>query len=307
MIFDIIYSLKGLSDAYAKQMGYELSPSGYLTMFIAYALSQLAIIAVYYVFRSIGLYKMASRKGIHKPQRAIIPFYGIYVAHQLAPESKYVKKTDAFYILAIIFAGISTATSLAIDVIYGIPNLANVISGGVPTKETLGLNSYLLAVLSTVNDLTELAFLIFLLFVLKNLFMSYTLKNNFMFTVLTAVGYVVTSTLVVGGIFIFALRNKKRIDYDAYVESRRRYYNPYGNNPYGNGNPYGNNPYNNGNPYGNNPYNNGNPYGSGNQNQPEQDPFEEFSDKKQGGNSNPFEDFDSKNQNGQNGGDDFFN
>ncbi|MBQ7373434.1 MAG: hypothetical protein IJW64_02575 [Clostridia bacterium] len=288
MIFDIIYNLKAFSDEFAKQSGFELSPNGYLTMFVLYFLMQLALHAVYYVFISIGLYTMAKRKGIENPKRALIPFYGIYVVHKLAPDSKYVKKTDAFYILAIIFAGISTATSLAVDVIYGIPNLINIVKGVVPTDATLGLNSYLLAVLDTVNYLTSLAFVIFYLFVLKNMFMSYTLKNNFMFTAFSAVGYVLTSSLVVAGIFIFALRNKPRIDYDKYVESRRRYYNPYGpnNNPYNNGN----NPYGNGNPYnnGNNPYGNG-----GNQNQSTPDPFEEFSDK--GGNSKSSD------------GDDFFN
>ena len=290
MIYSIIYNLKVFSDEVAKQIGYELVSDGYLTMFLIYFALQLLAYAVYYVFRSLGLCTMAQRKGIANPKRAWIPFYGIYIAHKLAPDSKYIKKVNAFYILAILFAGISTAMSITIDCVYGISNLIHIISGGVPTEVTLGLNSYLLVVLDTVNYLTSIAFVIFYLFVLRNLFMSYSLKNNFMLTAFSAVGYVGSALLLYGGgslflagIFIFALRNKPRIDYTAYVESRRRYYNPYnnGNNPYNNGhNPYnnGNNPYNNGNYYGNNHYGNSN-----GQNQPSQDPFEEFSNK--GGNS----------------------
>ena len=314
MIFYIIHNLKTFSDMFAKEMGYELAPEGYLVMFLAYFFLQLAVHAIYYVFRSIGLYTMAKRKGIENPKRALIPFYGIYVAHKLAPESKYVKKNEVFYILAIVFGAISTATNIAIDVAFGIPNLINILSGGIPTAQSLGQNNYLLAVLDTVNYLASIAFVVFFLFVLGSLFMSYSMNRNFMFTAFTAVGYVASSLMLFGGgslflagIFIFALRRKPRIDYDAYVESRRRYYNPYGNNPFGNNqqnggnNPYGNNPYGN-NPYGNNPYGN-NPYGNG-QNQPYgggqsqsvPDPFEEFSNDNQ------------PSSNGQNSDeDDFFN
>ena len=87
---------------------------------------------------------------------------------------------------------------------------------------------------------------------------------------------------------VFAYRNRKPIDFDAYMKERaeriRRAqqaqfgpYGPYGQNPYGQ-NPYGQNPYGQ-NPYGQNPYGQ-NPYGQNpNANAPSEpdDPFGEFS------------------------------
>ena len=295
MIYSIIYNLKLFSDEYAKQLGYELNPNGYLTLFFVYLGLQLFAYAVYYVFRSLGLYTMANRKGIANPKRVWIPFYGIFIAHKLAPDSKYVKKVEAWWVLAVVFAGISTLSSITTDVLFGFSNLFKIIGGGVPTAETLGESSYLLAIVDVINYLSTLAFVVFFLFVLRNLFMSYTLKNNFMLTAFSAVGYVASSFVLFGGgslflagIFIFALRKKPRIDYTAYVESRRRFYNPYGGNPNGN-NPYGNTYSNGQSPY----------FGNHtNQNTTQQDPFEEFSsdgNTKGGDNS----------QNGD--GDDFFN
>ena len=220
MIYSIIYNLKVFSDEFAKQFGYEFEPSGYLTFFIIYLALQLLAYAVYYVFRSIGLYTMAKRKGFSNPKKALIPFYGIYVAHKLAPDSKYVKKIEVWWILAVVFASISTLTSITKDVLYGFSNLINIINGGVPTVESLGESSYVLALVDVVDLLTSLAFVVFFLFVLRNLFMSYSLKRNFMLTAFSAVGYVASSSVLLGGgslflagIFIFALRNKPRIDY----------------------------------------------------------------------------------------------
>ena len=117
MIYSIIYNLKVFSDEFAKQFGYEFEPSGYLTFFIIYLALQLLAYAVYYVFRS------------------------IYVAHKLAPDSKYVKKIEVWWILAVVFARISTLTSITKDVLYGFSNLINIINGGVPTVESLGESS----------------------------------------------------------------------------------------------------------------------------------------------------------------------
>jgi hypothetical protein len=100
-------------------------------------------------------------------------------------------------------------------------------------------------------------------------------------------------------IVIFVIRNKKQVDYDAFMRAKyedfaRRNatygnpYNRYSGNPY-NRPPYGQNPY--GNPYGNpyaNPYGNGQNAGESRQDKGEDEPFAEF-----GSNDadNPFEDF----------------
>ena len=109
MIYYLLYNLKIFSDEFSQQYLHELTPNGYLILLAIGILSELAIFALYYVFRSIGLYKMAKNIGHKNPALTIVPFYGLYFANSLAPKSNYVKNNDVFYILAIIFGAVSTA------------------------------------------------------------------------------------------------------------------------------------------------------------------------------------------------------
>ena len=108
--------------------------------------------------------------------------------------------------------------------------------------------------------------------VYSRLFMSYSLKPAKM-TIFSALVCYFAGTFLLAGIFVFALRNKPRIDYDSYIEAKRaweqkmRYGNPFGNNQYG-GNQYGG-------PYGNPFYGNQQGYGGfyGNQQNPNENNF----------------------------------
>lgn len=293
MIYSILYELRVFSDEIAKVMQFELAPGGYLLFLITSLISELAIFALYYTFRSIGLYKMAKNTGICKPAMALIPFYGIYVANKLSPDSKYIKKNNVFYILAIVAGALTLLANVLLDAFYGIYALVQVANGKILTYTMLGTNTIWAKFLIRYLNLASLAFAVFMLIVYRSLFMSYTMKNVTTYVVLSALVYAFTNSLLLAGIFIFAIRNKPRINYDEYFEARRnwaqRAQNGYGGNPYGN--PY-DRYYQSGSQYGNNPYNsqNGN-YGQ----KPDVDPFEEFS-------SNS-----SSNTNNSSDSDDFFN
>lgn len=298
MIFYTLNSLISTALSMEATLGQKLTPQGYLLFCILSIVSELAIFAVYYTFRSIGLYKMVKNKGGKNPALAIIPFYGLYVANSLAPESKYVKKSEWFYILAIVLGVVSTVATLTLDILYGIPSLSALISGNMFTSEMIGYSSYLAGVIDIIQSLTLLGYVICVVMVFKGVFMSYAFNKGGRFIMWAAIVYVFTGSLILLGIFTFVIRNNSRFNYDEYFErlSRARQNNSYG--PYGGmgGNPYGRNPY--GGQYGG--Y--GRPSGwQENPNRGEAPHTEKPAD--------PFEEFENGNSSSQNkeNSDDFFN
>ena len=100
MIYSYLNSIKSFSDLMVKQNGVEMTSEGYIIFLLGYILSGLALFSVFYVFRSIGLYSMAKKKGMEKPWLAFVPFAALYVVQQLAPESKYIKTIKNLYVFA---------------------------------------------------------------------------------------------------------------------------------------------------------------------------------------------------------------
>ena len=274
--------------------GQVLTAQGYLFFTILSVAIELVFFVAYYTLRSIGLYTMVKNKGGANPALAIIPFYGLYLANTLAPESKYVRKNEWYYIIAIVLGVVSAVSAITLDVMYGLPSLATLISGKMFTPEMIGYSNYLTTVIDIIYSLTTLGYAICVIMVFKGVFMSYAFNKGGKYILWIAVVYFFTNSLILLGLFTFIIRNNKRYNYDEYFErmSRARQSGPYGpyggmgGNPYGRGNPYGGNPYGR-NPYGGQGYG-GNPYGrpsgwtENNQNQNNQteqpaDPFEEFS------------------------------
>ena len=316
-IFNFLYYqvawliLPNLPEFFSEMEAMTLGPAGYLIGVIIGAVLLLGFFAVYYTFRSIGLYKMAKRSGIVKPILALIPFFGIYVCYRLSPNSKYVKKQTTICVFAIVLGAMVLLINCLIDALYAVPAIIELIDMNktmvetnaqiVVPASTFGFESTFLSLLTGYLSIVNIAYAVFMLLVYSRLFMSYTVKPG-KFVLFSAIVYYFGGTFLLAGIFVFALRNKPRIDYDSYIEAKRqwqekmRYGGPYGGNPYGGpyGSQYGGNP-NYGNP------NNGNPYYGNQQNQnwnnngrqTDIDPFEEFSS--------------SNTENNQNDSDDFFN
>lgn len=295
-----------------------LGPGGYLLGLILCSAFILSFFALYYTFRSIGLYKMAKRSGVVKPFLALIPFFGIYVCYRLSPNSKYVKKQTANCVLAIIFGATVLLVNCLIDIFYAVPAIVDLVklnkamvevnSQAVVPASIFNFDSTLLALLSGYLSIVNVVYAVFMLLVYSRLFMSYTVKPTKL-VLFSALGYYFLGTFLLAGIFVFALRNKPRIDYDSYIEAKRqwqekmRYGGYYGGNPYGGnqyGGPFGSNPNygnpNNGNNQGYGPYygNQQNPNGYNYGRQTDVDPFEEFNSS-------------SNSNNNQDDSDDFFN
>jgi hypothetical protein len=243
-----------------------------------------------FLLQAFGLYKMAKNRGMKKKWLAFMPFANIYYAGKLAGETSVfgqrVKRAGLYamigQILSVLFCTLTIFAQLYLYFVEGVPTYS----------ETETSYSYYWNDLTGTSwkmyrfyDLSQyivpifvLVYRIFMLILLNGLYKKYTPKNYFPLLFLSFV--VPESRFIV----IFVLRNKKAVDFEAYMRARREAYmrryqqqNPY--NPY-------NNPY--GNPYGQNPYSQG-------QNQTQtpppkrEEPFEEFSSKtgKDGQNKTP--------------------
>ncbi len=252
MIYGIFSLLNGV---FMQLLGLNVGVTayGYITFMIAVLCIELLIFALFYTFRSIGLYKMAKSCNLERPWKAIIPFFGIYYCYKLAPTSKFIKKKLPIYVIAIVCGAFYLLASILIDVLYGIPAIFKLVEYATQFGERavlkqyfamsiFGFGSTFAQLLYSYLSLTSLLYTVFMFIVYRTLYMSYTMQKANRFTLFSVLVYLITDSFLLSGIFIFALRKKPRINYDAYFESRARWAqgqaNPYGNRYGNNGNPY---------------------------------------------------------------------
>lgn len=262
-----------------------------------------------FILQGFGLYRMAKNRGIGNRFLAFVPFASIYYIGKLGGTcdlfGQKVKRAGLYAMLAQILTTTVCLLTIASQIyLYE--------AGGAPQYDQWGAPYWtgLTGFLSTVDkfyaisgyilSILQLVYQVLLLILLTGLYKKYYPKNYFFLGILVL--FVPISHYIV----IFVLRNRKAIDFEAYMRARReaymrqrqQYQNPY-SNPY---NRYNQNPYSNpyGNPYGQQQ----NPYYQPQPSKPEE-PFGEFAtDKKPSGNGeqngggnsqsereNPFEDF----------------
>lgn len=274
-----------------------------LPVYAAYALAA-GVYAVIYVFKAIGLYRMAKKKGLNRLcWCAFVPFASTYLigelGEQVRPFGLRIPKFGAvamateivyaaFYALQIVPMGIAFQNGLyeiaqegKYLVLYFMEPYVNIMNIGL-----IGSN-----IAFFVNLIAEV-------FLFIAFFRVYAPDSYIWMVVLCAI------FPFLFGFFAFAFRNRKGVDYNAYVRARaeeyaRRVYGqpPYNQPPYGRP-PYGQPPYGQP-PYGQPPYGQP-PYGQTNgQNAPKDpgDPFGEYGgkgstngqdDKKDGGEDDGF-------------------
>ena len=248
--------------------------------------------AVVYVFKAIGLLVMAKKQGkTGLAWCAFIPFASTFLLGELAGELRFGSvKVKHLGIIAMVMELI-----YAFSGVFVIGWQANLISGGSYIVErvlnnagdVIGYTTVFEGVSQQQQTLLNVFSVIELVFSFVQLIAFIFLNIAFFrrYAPLSYIWMVLFCAILppVEAFLVFAYRNRKPIDFDAYMKERaeriRRAqqaqfgpYGPYGQNPYGQ-NPYGQNPYGQ-NPYGQNPYGQ-NP----NANAPSEpdDPFGEFS------------------------------
>ena len=276
----------------------------YKVFLIALCSATLAVWLGFLVMQGFGLYTMGKKRGMTKKWMAFVPFLNILFLGKLVGEcdvfGQKMKRAGIYTMIAQIVTTLLSAASIAslyyLVIVHGEPQYTALdmpfwsgLTGFAKfVEEFYSISYYILMIV-------ELVTIILMAILLMGLYKQYSPRNYMLFGMLGI--FIPASRFII----IFVLRNKKAIDFEAYMKARREayirqqqeYYNRYGNQ-YGPNNPYGN-------PYGrpNNPY--GNPYGNPYANQPQnpskppEEPFAEFAsetDKKEESAGSPFEDID---------------
>ena len=249
------------------------------------------LLLVLFILQGVGLYVMAKKRDIKNRWMAFVPFVSILYIGKLAGEcnvfghkmkriglyTMLAQIVTSLLLIAIIVAEFHLYINCVENIHYtetGIPYWGGLEGIDQKIHNFYEFGNYLVAIF-------QLIYRILMIILIMALCKCYNPQNYIFMSILTFM--IPMSRFII----IFVFRNRKAVDYAAYMRAkkeeymrRQQYY--YRNNPY-NQNPYGN-PYNN--PYNRNPYNQ-NPYGQGNYNQPPygqdetkktpEDPFEEFS------------------------------
>ena len=199
--------------------------------------------AVVYALEAAGLYSIAKREGFKNKWMAFLPFFNTYYLGVLSEKNK-VFKVKAKYValgavaveIAYVALGILyfVATSLIFNGGYAVPDYYQAqygtmtldILSGYTAAENLpeslnwawwvfsNLQDYVMSVLQT-------AFLILNIFLLSAFFRTYSPRRYFLFTILCVL-------FPVKGIFTFAVRKNKGINYVEYLrEQQQRQYRMY--------------------------------------------------------------------------------
>lgn len=233
----------------------------------------LLLFAAVFVLQGFGISKMAKNRGMEKRWLAFVPFANIWYLGKLSGDGQFfgqrMKNTGLYAMIGQIVATIITWAMIISEAYlfyeFGVPNIVNDsycwtgLTGFAQTVEQFyTVSVYLVMIFQLICQV-----LLFIL--LTSLFKQYASKN---YSVLSLLCLLVPLARF---FVVFAIRNRKAIDYDAYIRARReayvrRYQQTYRPNPYGNGQ-YWSTP-DAQSPYGQN--------GGSAQKKPE-DPFEEFS------------------------------
>ncbi len=234
----------------------------------------LAFVLVFYLLRSIGLYKLAVNQGINKAFLAFIPCVWMFIACKLIGKARFFGNSfekialsvcivfAACELLPLVYSGF-TIIPYSIRYLQGgditITITANALLSVEPQVDYPYGVKVLLTVLYNATGILRLAKIVITVFVYIALFKKFWPQHYILASVLSFFGLF--------SVFVFAIRNNKPVNYADYVRSRY----------YGYGGGYGT-PYNGGNGGGQNP-----DFGT-----KRDDPFSEFSDKP----DEPFSEFD---------------
>ena len=216
-------------------------------------LTAVGIWAVLFVLQGIGLYVMAKRRNFKKCALAFVPFANIWLMGKLAGTCDVfghpVKRAGLYtMILQIVVTVLSVLCIFAEFYLYlehGLPQIDeqfNIAYWGLTGFP--GVVEKFYEISTFIYAIPQLMYTIFMFILLVGLLRQYSPKN---YSALTFLYFLIPEVRFIS---IFALRNKKAIDYQAYMRARReayirqqqQYHNPY-NTPYGYGGNY-HNPYN---------------------------------------------------------------
>lgn len=287
---NLYYYFSVESNAYCQEV--------YLRYILFFLFAVLGSFAVIYVFRSLGLYKLAKNSGIKNAGLVFVPFVWFYIACSLVKENKFFKSTiGKFSILFTIIYSLSVVLPALYNFFAYFPLFGYYLNGGTihfGEISSVMIEEYSLIEFWTggvyvgidyvnpygsltnairivangiviVNNISEIAVVFVEIIVYSAIFRKFWPNHYLLGTIFSMFGLF--------PFFVFGIRNNNAVDFESYMRARyrenaARYY----------GQNYGNQNYNG---YGGR-------YSSGHSSDSES-PFEEFNDKK--ADDEPFEEF----------------
>lgn len=211
-----------------------------------------AIWLPFFILQGIGLYTMGKKRDMKACYTAFIPFANIWLMGKLAGTCEFfgqkVKRAGLYamiiQIITTVFSALIIASEMYLYMSHGAPQISeqfvaywpNLTGFDATVESFYDIGGY-------VYPICPLVYEIFILILIMGVLRRYTPKN---YTLLSFIPLFIPFARY---IILFAVRNRKAIDFEAYIRARREAYirsRQQYQNPYGYGNPYGNpyaNPY----------------------------------------------------------------
>ena len=197
---------------------------------LAVSLVAVIIALAFYALRSVGLYKLAVNQGIKNAYVAFIPCVWIFIACKLIGKIRFFGTTfeKAALIVCLIFSACEILP-FAYNFLRLFPYIAYYLEGGQITVsvgaetviyagddfinhfDTPAINT-ILNILRIVSGLLDIAEVVIVVFVYISLFKKFWPQHYIIASVLSFFGLF--------GVFVFAIRNNKPVNYADYIRSR---------------------------------------------------------------------------------------
>lgn len=230
---------------------------------------------VFFLLQAFGLRRMAINRGLKKKWMAFIPFVNIIYIGRLAGECSFfghkMKRAGLYTMLAQLTVTVFTVLMIAMEAYlyanYGAPNSFGSWTG---LKGFAGAVAGFYDQSLYILSIFQLVYEIFLVILMMGLYKKYVPRNYLVLSMVTL--FAPVSRYII----VLVIKDRRAIDYDAYMRAQREAYARRQQQYYSRFNQQ--NPYNSyhGNPY--NPGGYGNPYGQQNsQTSTDEEPFGEFS------------------------------
>lgn len=206
---------------------------------IAFIIIPVVIYLIFFILEGVGLYTMASQQGVGHKWRAFVPFVNSYLMGELTGDCPFCGKkikNIKVWILCVELAAFITGILYLIcdyllsselfevfrreiiDIVMGVEvvtyeyDVSRMSGWHLIIYNMYQIDYYIFLV-------CDLLYVVFYIILLTNFFRKYFAKNYFMLVLLCVI-------FPVQGACVFAVRNNKPVDYNAYINKRRaRYFN----------------------------------------------------------------------------------
>lgn len=244
-------------------------------LFIAFLSFTILLWIVNYVFMGIGLYKLAKNNDVQRAYLAWIPFANLYLMGKLAGKTSiFGWKIANIGLIVMILNLVTDVLSAYVDFCTYFPFSYKLVVKGVLGTVPSAYPSVWCEAFAIIAEIADIVSIFFTLALLFDFFRKFNPANSMIFALIS---FFLSPIM---GVFVFACRNKKAVDFNEYM--RKRQYDYYTRN---NQNPFGG-------------QNQGNPYNSGeektNNYRPPENPFKEFPDGENEQNNSKKDPFDGK-------------